>query len=125
MSKKQIYGKHIEKGRFYIHSDITGGHPALVYKKNDKKNRYYVLIFSSSSGPKRKQLIQSIEPEKINKSFVHNMPKIVKRRELGSKELKGIRISKVDKPLIELIKRKKWFIRPIAISTYESLCALI
>lgn len=38
MSKKKIYNKHLEKGRFYIHSDGHGGHPALLYKKSDKKN---------------------------------------------------------------------------------------
>ena len=39
MSKKKIYNKHLEKGRFYIHSDGHGGHPALLYKKRDKKKR--------------------------------------------------------------------------------------
>ena len=37
MSKKKFYNKHLEKGRFYIHSDGHGGHPALLYKKRDKK----------------------------------------------------------------------------------------
>ena len=44
MSKKKIYNKHLEKGRFYLHSDGHGGHPALLYKKRDKKNKYYVLF---------------------------------------------------------------------------------
>ena len=38
MSKKIVCGKHLQVGRFYIHSDAHGGHPALLYKKNDKKN---------------------------------------------------------------------------------------
>ena len=38
MSKKKFYNKHLEKGRFYIHSDGHGGHPALLYKKRDRKN---------------------------------------------------------------------------------------
>ena len=33
MSKKVIFKKHLEKGRFYIHGDRHGGHPALLYKK--------------------------------------------------------------------------------------------
>ena len=33
MSKKAIFKKHLEKGRFYIHSDGHGGHPAILYKK--------------------------------------------------------------------------------------------
>ncbi len=121
MSKKTTYNKHLEKGRFYIHSDENGGHPALLYKKNDKKNRYYVVVFTSSDGPKRKVLKHSIEPEKIEKSYVHNTPKVVKRKDLGRNELKGLKINKEDKKTIEIIKRKKWFIRPLPISTYESL----
>jgi hypothetical protein len=36
ISKKKIYSKHLEKGRFYRHYDSNGGHPALIYYKNDK-----------------------------------------------------------------------------------------
>ena len=107
MSKKKIYKKHLEKGRFYIHSDGHGGHPALLYKKKDRKNIYYIIIFTSSDGPKRKRLKHSIEPIKIKVSFVHNTPKISKRRELGSFPMSGLKIDKEDKPLIESIKRKK------------------
>ena len=45
MSKKKIYSKHLEKGRFYIHSDGHGGHPAILYKKRDNKI-YILLLFS-------------------------------------------------------------------------------
>ena len=121
MSKKKIYNKHLEKGRFYIHSDGHGGHPALLYKKRDKKNEYYVVIFTSSNGPKRKRLKHSIEPIKIKISFVHNTPKVSKRRELGKAPMVGLKIDKEDKPLIESIKRKKWFTRPTLISMCESL----
>ncbi|MCR5308589.1 MAG: hypothetical protein K6E21_00565 [Bacilli bacterium] len=107
MSKKKIYNKHLEKGRFYIHSDGHGGHPALLYKKNDKKNFYYVVVFTSSPGPKRKRLTFSIEPIRVKVSFVHNTPKISSRRELGRKPMVGLKIHKIDKPLIESIKRKK------------------
>jgi len=107
MSKKKIYGKHLEKGRFYIHSDGHGGHPALLYKKIDRKNIYYVVIFTSSPGPKRIKLKHSIEPIKVTVSYVHNRPKAGKRRDLGSKPLSGIKIHKEDKPLIKLIEKKK------------------
>ena len=107
MSKKKIYNKHLEKGRFYIHSDGHGGHPALLYKKSDKKNIYFIVVFTSSPGPKRKQLKHSIEPIKIKISFVHNTPKISSRRELGRKPMNGLKIDKEDKPLIKTIKRKK------------------
>ena len=60
MSKKTIYKKHLERGRFYLHSDGHGGHPALLYKKLDKKNVYHVVLFTSSAGPKRRKLKHSI-----------------------------------------------------------------
>ena len=107
MSKKKIYSKHLEKGRFYIHSDGRNGHPALLYKKIDKKNMYFVLVFTSSRGPKRKMLKHSIEPTRIKTSYVHNTPKISKRRELGRKPLTGVMINKDDKPLIKTIEKKK------------------
>ena len=107
MSKKKLFKKHLEKGRFYLHNDNKGGHPAYLYKKFDKRNMYFVLVFTSSPGPKRIKLKYSIEPCKIKKSFVHSSPSVTKRRNLGSKKLIGIQIHKDDKPLIELIQKKK------------------
>lgn len=107
MSKKRIYKKHLEKGRFYIHNDRHGGHPSYLFRKRDKKNYYSVIIFTSSPGPKRTKLKKSIEPMKIKTSFVHNSPTIAKRRDLGSKNLVGLKISKDDKPLVKIIGNKK------------------
>lgn len=106
MSKKRIYNKHLEKGRFYIHSDGHKGHPALVFKKIDKKNKYYILVFTSSPGPRRIKLKHSIEPNKIAQSFVHKNPTIAKRGELGKNELKGIKIHKEDKITLKVIIKK-------------------
>lgn len=105
MSKKKIYNKHLEKWRFYIHSDGHGGHPALLYKKRDNKNAYFIIVFTSSNEPKRKRSKHSIEPIKVKVSFVHNTPKISKRRELSFFPMIGLRIDKEDKPLIESIKK--------------------
>lgn len=107
MSKKIYVTKHLEKGRFYIHGDSRGGHPALLFFKNDNKNEYYILVFTSSKGRKRRQLKHSIEPSKVQKSYVHNRPEKVKRRELSNKTLNELKIHKDDKPLIRLIERKK------------------
>ena len=107
MSKKKIYNKHLEKGRFYIHSDRNGGHPALLYKKIDKKNKYYVVVFTSSSGKRRTKLKHSIEPIKVKTSYIQNMPAVAKRNELGRKTLNRLHIHKDDKPLVKLIEKKK------------------
>ena len=124
MSKKKIFNKHLEKGRFYIHSDGHGGHPALLYKKNDKKNFYYAVVFTSSPGPKRTHLRHSIEPTKVKVSYVHNSPSKGTRRDFGSKPLKGLKINREDKPLIKYIQKKKWFTRPTIDLTCESLLIL-
>ena len=107
MSKKKIYNKHLEKGRFYIHSDGHGGHPSLLYKKRDNKNEYYVVVFTSSPGPKRIQLKHSIEPIKVKISFAHKYPIKGKRRDFGSRPLSGIKIHKDDKPTVKSIEKKK------------------
>ena len=107
MSKKVIYNKHLEVGRFYVHSDGHGGHPALLYRKNDHKNKYYVLIFTSSKGSKRFKLKHSIESSKVKDSYIHKNPVVCKRRDLSSKCLIGIKIHQDDKNLIKLIKRKR------------------
>ena len=112
MSKKKIYSKHLQKGRFYIHNDKYGGHPSLLYKKNDRKNLYFVVVFTSSPGPKRVRLKHSIEPSKVKQSFVHNTPKISRRKDLGKKPMPGLKIHVDDKPLIKSIEKKKWFTRP-------------
>ena len=42
MSKKKIYNKHLERGRFYIHSDGHGGHPALLIRRVIRKT--FILL---------------------------------------------------------------------------------
>ena len=107
MSKKKIYSKHLLRGRFYTHSDFNGGHPALLYKKSDKKNRYYVVLFTSSPGKKRIKLKHSLEPSRKKNSYVHSYPVVSKRRELSRKPLTRLKLHKDDKPTITLIERKK------------------
>lgn len=107
MSKKKLYNKHLEKGRFYIHSDRCGGHPALLYKKRDKKNMYFIVVFTSSPGKKRTKLKHSLDSSRTKVSFVHNYPSIAKRRELGGKVLTRLKLNKEDKPLVKCIEKKK------------------
>ncbi len=52
-------------------------------------------------------LKHSIEPIKIKITYVHNTPRISKRRDLSGKPMIGLKIHKDDKPLIDMIKRKK------------------
>ena len=107
MSKKKIYSKHLEKGRFYHRSDSRGGHPALIYKKSDRKNKYKTLIFTSSHAEgttKLKRSIDTANPKK--KYYVHLKIYIGKRRDFGRKVLTRLRVQKEDKMLLRIIIRK-------------------
>ena len=104
MSKKKIYNKHLEKGRFYHRSDSKGGHPSLIYEKSDRKNKYKTLVFTSSHAEGTTRLKNSIDisnPKK--KYYVHLKIFIGKRRDFGRKVLNRLKIQKEDKILLKII----------------------
>lgn len=108
MSKKVIYNKHLQKGRFYHRGDKSGGHPALIYEKNDKKNYYKTLIFTSTRSSITIKLNESIDKtQPLKRYYVHKYPYVGKRRDFGRKPLTNLRIGKTDKNLIKQLK--KWF----------------
>ena len=107
MSKKKIYSKHLEKGRFYTHSDRQGGHPTLLYKKRDQKNMYFVVLFTSSPGKKRFKLKHSLDQFRKKNYYVHDYPSISRRRDLGRKPLTRLKLNKEDKPIVKMIEKKK------------------
>lgn len=102
--------KIIKKGYYYWHKDssIKYNHPSLVYKKNDKKNQYNIVCFTSSNGKHRTKLNYNIDPKNRNNDcFALNTPQKVKRKSLG-KKLDGFNIvDKRDKTIVERIARKK------------------
>ena len=106
MSKKKIVNKKLKKGKLYLHNDKNGGHPSLIYDKNDNKNYYKAIKFSSSRGSNRTKMKHSLNPNSTDEQYVLNKPITGKRRDFGSKELKKLRVHKDDKPLINIIKRK-------------------
>ena len=107
MSKKKIYNKHLEKGRFYHRSDSKGGHPSLIYEKNDRKNKYKTLVFTSSHAEGTKKLKNSIDTSNPKKKYyVHLKIYIGKRRDFGRKVLTRLKVQKEDKTLLKIIIRK-------------------
>lgn len=42
----------------------------------------------------------------MSKSYINNRPVLGRRKHFGSKELKGMKFHKDDKPLINVIKRR-------------------
>ena len=107
ISKKVIYNKQLKRGKYYLHNDKNGGHPSLIFDKNDKRNVYRAVQFTSEPSSNRTKLKHNIDPTSSKKTYVVNKPLVDKRKGFGSKELKGLRIHKDDKPLINKIKRKK------------------
>ena len=102
MSKKKIFNKHLEKGRFYI----VNKHPGLIVFKNDRKNIYVAVITGTSR--KRHQTVLKHPTGKSNRtSYVNNRPVLGKRKHFGSHELVGMKIHRDDRILIKIISKRK------------------
>ena len=99
--------KVLRKGTFHLHNDKNGGHPALIYSANHKKNEYKAVKFTHKDGAARTKLKHNIDPEGRGNTYVHNIPVIDSKNKFGSKELDRYRVHKDDKALISKIKRKK------------------
>ena len=102
MSKKIIYNKHLEKGRFYS----VLKHPGLIVFKNDKKN-IYVAVVTGTSLKRHQTKLSHPTQQDVKQSFVKNRPIQGKRKHFGSKELIGMRIHPDDRIIIKVIKRRK------------------
>ena len=102
MSKKKIFKKHLEKGRFYI----VNKHPGLIVFKNDKNNIYIAVVTGTSR--KRHQTILKHPTGDNNKtSYVNNRPVQGKRKHFGSHELIGMRIHSDDRLIVRIISKRK------------------
>ena len=102
MSKKKIYSKHLEKGRFYS----VNKHPGLIVKKNDNKNIYTAVVTGTTKRKHQTQLAHPTE-RKVKASYVNNRPVQGKRKHFGLKELIGMKIHPVDRTLIRVISRRR------------------
>lgn len=109
--------KIIEVGKFYlIHDGSKTGHPGLIISKNDIRNEYLVIRTESDKPGritkrelKRQHLITLKHPTDNNVicSYVRTKPLLCKRKDIGSKELIGMRIHVEDQNIIDLVSRKK------------------
>ena len=102
MSKKKIYYKHLEKGRFYI----VNKHPGLIVFKNDKKN-IYLAVVTGTSRKRHQTVLNHPTGDNANVSYVNNRPVQGKRKHFGSKELIGLRIHFEDRTIIRIISKRK------------------
>ena len=102
MSKRK---KILLRGKFYAVYTTGGSHPSLLYKKNKRRNKYFVVVFDSSNGRHRTKLKHPTS-KNVAESYVQNRPLLGVKKDFGNHELQGISISKEDKPTIEIVKRK-------------------
>ena len=116
MDKESKIIKNIEIGKFYlIHDGSNTGHPGLVVQKDDINNRYLVIVtesdkegnMSKREADKRHLTDLSCPTDStVVKSYVKNRPMLCKRRDIGSKELIGMKIDEADMGIIDVIKKR-------------------
>lgn len=109
--------KIIEVGKFYLIFDGSKtGHPGYVFWKDDVKNRYLVIRTESDKKGntskrvlKRQHLIDLKHPTDPNviKSYIRTKPMLCKRKDIGSKELVGMKFHPDDMKLISIVSKKK------------------
>ena len=102
MSKKKIYNKHLEKGKFYS----VNKHPGLIVFKNDKRN-IYIAVVTGTSKHKHQTKFKHPTEKKVETSYVNNRPVSGRRKHFGSKELAGMRIHSDDRIVIRIISKRK------------------
>ena len=102
MSKKRIYKKHLEKGKFYS----VNKHPGLIVFKSDKRN-IYIAIVTGTTKHKHQTKLKHPTENKIEASYVNNRPVQGRRKHFGSKELIGMRIHSDDRITIRTISKRK------------------
>ena len=103
--------KPLYRGKFYKVNDTNGGHYSRIYKKNTRKNKYWIVRFTDSEGRHRRLLLHQIDPalEKIGaRSFVITQPQVVKYENFKHPyPYENLRIHKDDKKIIKEIQKKK------------------
>ena len=105
---KEDIKKPLIKGKFYRVKDSNGGHPSKLFRKNTKKNKYWIVRFTSSPGRHRTKLKHQIDPQRDGDSFVINNPTIEKYEEFSSPyPLNNLRVHKDDLKLVRKIQKKK------------------
>lgn len=114
--------KNIEVGKFYLIFDGSRtGHPGFVIWKDDEKNRYLVIITESDKfGNKSKRetdkrhLTDLDYPTEstVAKSYIKKRPMLCKRKDIGKKELVGMRFHNSDFEKVLFVSRQKPVMSP-------------
>ena len=98
--------KFLIKGKFYRVNDTNGGHPSKLFRKNTKKNHYWIVRFTSSPGRHRTKLKHQIDNNKKGDSYVINKPDLVKYEDFSSPNpLENLKVHKEDLPTVRSIQK--------------------
>lgn len=114
--------KIIEVGKFYlIHDGSRTGHPGYVVWKDDEKNRYLVVITESdkegnlSKRETDKRHLTNLDyptETKVIKSYIKKRPMLCKRRDIGNKELIGMKFHLADLEKVEIVSKQEPTLSP-------------
>ncbi len=110
-----VLSKIIEIGKFYlIHDGSKTGHPGFVVQKDDKSNRYLVIITESdkpgnvSKRKADKRHLTDLDyptEDKVVKSYIKKRPMLCKRKDIG-KELIGMSFHPKDFDKVKFVSRQ-------------------
>ena len=110
-----VLSKIIEIGKFYlIHDGSKTGHPGFVMQKDDKANRYLVVITESdktgnvSKREADKRHLTDLDyptEDKVVKSYIKKRPMLCKRKDIG-KELIGMSFHPSDYVKVEFVSKQ-------------------
>ena len=106
------YNKPLYKGRIYKTKDSKGGHYARIYRKNTKKNKYWIIHFTDSNGRHRIKMKHQIDPNFKGKknSYVYTQPSIIPYERFHDHYPRlFLRVHKDDRRLVKKIQKKKWW----------------
>lgn len=96
--------KELNVGKYYWHRDSPhkGFHPAYIYKKNTRKNKYFHLNFITSKGKGRRKLLKNLDGSKKD-CYILNNPQISKRKSF-TYEIVGLKPRTIeDKAIMEFL----------------------
>ena len=114
--------KVLEVGKFYlIHDGSPTGHPGYIVWKNDSSNEYLVVITESDKpGNKSKRetdkrhltdLEHPTEPHLV-RSYIKKKPLLCKRKDIGSKQLTGMKFHPKDLKKVLYVSKQKPALAP-------------
>ena len=88
MNEKKVI-KQLNEGSFYwTHDGSEGGHPGMIYWKNDKRNLYLAITTGTSEedNPNFERLTEPTSSD-VEKSFVNKNPFLGNRRDFDGENL--------------------------------------